>query len=689
MPLAVRQIAARPALPAPWIPLAEAAMRLGCSPGHLRRRCAEEWRAQSLARQFEGVWGIHPSADPRLAGIETWRDRDLRQFAALRADGVRPRYIEIAEQRRDLVVGFAAYAGPGRTTVERLDIYLAAAAADGGPKCSRRTFYLWQSAYAQPADDGGVRALVPAYKADDSALSREPIGQAAWEYAAQLLNAGNAIRAATAHTLTRDHVARHGLAGDPAWRLPGLRCFQVICRQRRPKPLRIMCDKGLRAFDAACVPKGQRDYEQIASGECYIGDERTLDILVKIPDDRTTWRPHRGVKLTAWMDERSRYVVGWILAPFANTITILGSFKRAIRDHGIPSRVRTDCGKDYRSATGGEKRWDVDELDAARVRSVIERLGIQHQQATPFFPWAKSIESWFGTLKEHFDKLLASYIGGSPTERHQDRHAWAKKNPHLLPTIEEVEAMLADYIARYHATPHSGHGVYGNTPAEALEKFRAGPVRTLPEDTLEFHFLGFTEPKLVRRDGVRHLKAWYGWGEPRLVALQGEKVILGIHPDDAGTAWVCDLEQRPLFRVACERHRFATRRDAERIARTRATLRAEYSAPARAARGYLIDTPPSQLLGTPVPAATETPPRRQPRLTVVDPALSSAIRAAAEQPFESPVAGSEDECVRLEDMTDPLAADAAAIDEPPDDDAGLAPDEFLSDPDESFAEETT
>lgn len=731
MPLALRNSEARQraAIPAPWIPLGEAAIRLGYSAGHLRRLCADEWRGRGYAQQFAtgsgpAAWGVHPSADPRLAGIESWRDRDLRQLASMRAAGIKPRYIEQAEQRRDLVVGFEEYEGPGRTTVERLNIYLAASVADGGPRCSQRTFYNWKTAYEQIGDDGGLHALVPAYGGGDGDEpgdgAKQPIGESAWHYASQLLNAGNRIKAAAAHTLTLNYIRNNRLEEDPAWRMPALRTFQLICKQRRPKPLRVMCDKGPRAFDAQCIPKGQRDYESIAAGECYIGDERFLDVLVKIPDDRRTWRPHRGVKLTAWIDERSRMIVGWIIAPFASSITICGSLKMAIGGFGIPTYVRTDWGKDYVKVTGPRRRLSSriavqelppatapltlainagpapdaaaitlsqrgapcakDAIDPVRVRTVLSAFNIQLTAATPYMPWAKSIESFFGTMKERFDKLLAGYIGGTPGERHEDRFAWAKKNPHLLPTIEEVAAMFAAWLEDYHNTPHSGHGMYGNTPREAMEKFRAGPIRTPAPDVLEFNFLSFTEPKLVRRDGVRHLKAWYGWGDPRLVALQGRKVILGIHPDDAGTAWVCDIAtHKPLFRVECERHRFSTQRDAERIARARSTLRAEYSAPAKAARGFLIEqfAPPSASAPA-LPTA-----HRQPRLTVVNPALSNAIQTAKERGIESPVAANDDDCVRLEDMVDPFAADAAAIDEPDDPGApGLDPQEFLSAVDE-------
>lgn len=674
MALALRQSDHVPQLPAPFVSVAEAAQRMGLSAGHLRRRCSDDFAAKGLAKCFNGVWGIHPSADPRLSNIESWRDRDLRHLAALRAEGVKPAYISIAEARREVVAGFDEFESPVQGERPAIEHYLATLRARGAigdssviRKCTWRTFYNWSRAYRQHGDGGGLRALVPDFGSGDGPDGGlDAIGPAAWEFALRLLTAGNDIRPGAAFKVTLAHRSREGLIDDPDWRMPGLRTFEIECKRRVPKPLMIMANKGPRKFDALCIPKGQRDYEAIAAGECYIGDERHLDILIRIPDDRHTWRPHRGVRLTAWIDERSRYVVGWIIAPFANSDTILGSLKIAIRLHGIPLRLRTDWGKDYVCAMLGKKlkRKQAEAIDVDRIASVVKQLGIELQPATKYMPWVKAIESFFGTMKEHFDKLLVSFIGGNPTERHEDRHAWAKKNPHLLPTLEEVAAMFAAFLDQYHASEHTGHAMMRNTPAEAIVKFRSGPVRTKPDHELDFLFLSYTEPKLVRRDGVRHLKAWYGWGEPKLVELQGQQVVLGIHPDDAGRAFVCDpATRKPLFPVECERHRFRTKRDAERIARNRHALMKEYSAPARAARGFMLERAAQLTPALPGPAPTELAIRRQPRLTVIDPALSDAIQIANKSVSEGELAKARaaGETVELEDMLDPLVDESTSL----------------------------
>lgn len=706
MPVALRSPTPAPQLPDPYLSVGEVAARLGMSDRHVRRLCDEEWSARQLARRFDGAWGVHPSADPRLSDLRTsWRDRDLAQFAALRAAGTRPHYLAMAEARRDLLMAFAAFDPPrGASAIEAARAFLAAQRVAGriGASAAIRsasvgTLYRWRAAYGC-RDSGGIQALLPGYGDGDG---DDPIGPAAWQHALNLLNCGDRISAAVAYTLTIGHRDRLGLRNDPAWRMPALRTFQAIARARRPKALRVACDKGLRAMDAACIPKGARDYSQVAAGECYVGDERTLDILVRLPDKRGGWAVTRCVKLTAWMDERSRMIVGWVIAPFANTDTILVSLVRAIRAHGIPERVRTDQGKDYRAAArgiGSRPRWDVDEFDATRFGAAIDRLGIEITPATAYMPWAKSIESFFGTMAERFDVLHRGYVTGATATRHEDRHAWAKRNVTMLPTLAEVVAYFEAWVSIYNATPHTGDAMDGLAPADAMAQFRAGPIRAAADDLIEQCVLRLTpadKPLLVHRDGIRYLKSWYGWGDSRVIEMQGQRVRLGIHPDDAGHAWVCALDGSLLFRVESERHRFRTRQDAQQIARQRGGMRREMGAIARAARDWKLDIDPAELLADQAAGVAaqrvsaglpETPPAPDggpPRLTLAAPDISATLAAerARESRFEPPSNGDRD-TVTLEDMLDPLAADAGEVDppDPEESDGGVTIDDMIGDP---------
>ncbi|MBN2562318.1 MAG: hypothetical protein JXQ75_15445, partial [Phycisphaerae bacterium] len=66
-------------IPAPFLPAKDAALRLGLNVDHLCRLCRDQYATAGLAKKIAGRWVIHPNADPRLLGLETWDGRDIRQ----------------------------------------------------------------------------------------------------------------------------------------------------------------------------------------------------------------------------------------------------------------------------------------------------------------------------------------------------------------------------------------------------------------------------------------------------------------------------------------------------------------------------------------------------------------------------------------------------------------------------------
>ncbi|MEE8170141.1 MAG: Mu transposase C-terminal domain-containing protein, partial [Phycisphaerae bacterium] len=212
-----------------------------------------------------------------------------------------------------------------------------------------------------------------------------------------------------------------------------------------------------------------------------------------------------------------------------------------------------------------------------------------------------------------------------------------------LPTIDELRKVLARFIDFYNSRAHRGAGMFGLAPIEAMARFRDGPVRMESETVLEFLFLDFVGPKLVRRDGIRCLHRWYGHGDPRLIALQGTKVYLGLDPCDVRTAYVCDLLQRPLFQAAADGHVVRSKRDAERLAQQRGRIRRGYAELARRGRALLLATEPAQLIDYQRTASeVQHRPSTQsstPRVITARPMLEKALDHAGPAPVE---AGSND-----------------------------------------------
>ena len=133
-------------------------------------------------------------------------------------------------------------------------------------------------------------------------------------------------------------------------------------------------------------------------------------------------------------------------------------------------------------------------------------------------------------------------------ERHEDRQRWVREHLDELPTLDDVQAIIDRFINDYNNRPHTAPDLFGYTPLYAMEKFRNGPARMESDAVLDFLFGEFVGPRLVRRDGIRYLNQLYGFGDSRVIALQGRRVYLCIQPDDARTVLLCDERKRPLFR---------------------------------------------------------------------------------------------------------------------------------------------
>ncbi|MBI5764944.1 MAG: DDE-type integrase/transposase/recombinase [Planctomycetes bacterium] len=518
-----------------------------------------------------------------------------------------------------------------------------------GGSFSRSTLYAWGKAYR----DDGIVALIPQY-------TKRGRGQSV-HVGAEALNAiKNLILARDLSTKAAMEIVKGEAArehrGDPAWAVPSYSIVRCELRPLLPAITRRLANSGPRSAKAECIPKMQRDFESIAAGDEYVGDERTLDIWCRILTARG-WRAVR-LKWTVWMDMRSRVIVGWVLAAHANSQTILGALKRAFGTYGKPRILRTDWGEDYRKAA---RHGEYRDFDGARIGGILDDLGIEVRRVAPYTPYAKPIESFFGGFKDSFDKLFDTFWGGCPSERHEDRARYIKANLEKLPTLDSVESALAKWIDVYHETPHSAVDLFGKTPLEAMDAFRAEPIRLESETVLEHLFCEFIGPRLVRRDGVRLDGRWYGNGDARLVAMQGQSVLLAIQPDDASRAMVCGLDREPLFKIECLSIRGLTLQQVKEQHRERRKLLTPYREDVRKAKAALATTTPEQLLtlrlaGIRASRGEAPEPVIPPSQLRVRPAMEDAIATAGKAPSDvvskAHRTGTDDEPLSVLDVLD-------------------------------------
>jgi transposase InsO family protein len=145
-------------------------------------------------------------------------------------------------------------------------------------------------------------------------------------------------------------------------------------------------------------------------------------------------RKSQGMHLTMWVDACTRRVLAlrvWDRTP--NALMTVASLFDAVRQFGVPDRIYTDNGMDFRSA---------------ELRRATEGCGIGHAFSRPYSPEGRGIiERMFRTIKDKVLCRLPGYRG----RRHGQ--AW---NVEDLLTAEQVEAEIWAYVDRLiNRTRHS------------------------------------------------------------------------------------------------------------------------------------------------------------------------------------------------------------------------------------------
>jgi putative transposase len=99
-------------------------------------------------------------------------------------------------------------------------------------------------------------------------------------------------------------------------------------------------------------------------------------------------RQGRRLYLVAFLDDHSRYVVGYGLYPTMSTALVLEAFHAAVTAYGLPEEVLSDQGPQYHAWRG-----------KSRFTREMERLGVRHILARPRHPQTVGkAERFWGTL---------------------------------------------------------------------------------------------------------------------------------------------------------------------------------------------------------------------------------------------------------------------------------------------------
>ena len=326
------------------------------------------------------------------------------------------------------------------------------------------------------------------------------------------------------------------------WAWPGLRTIQKRVKAELPPFIADYHRLGPQRWARKHAPRIERDLSQTQANQVWIGDHAKFDFLCLVGG-----KPIRPW-ITAWMDQRSRLLVGWKITAGPDSDTILAAFGEAVLEHGAPLHVIIDNGKDYRAKGFSGGRRGKPRLDEERVKSVLGRLDIRVTFCEPFNPGSKAIERLFGTMHNRFDRLFDSYSGSEPKERPEDLYRRLKAGRVSVPTLDEVRAKFAEWVEAYHDRPHSGDSMERRSPRWVFEHCDPLPKRTAPADVLA-ELLKKTVKVKVSRRGVRYNGVYYGQGELQLRPLHGCEVLLAIDLDHAEHVDVRALDGRHICRA--------------------------------------------------------------------------------------------------------------------------------------------
>lgn len=335
--------------------------------------------------------------------------------------------------------------------------------------------------------------------------------------------------------MTRVQARRSG------WTWPALRTVQTWVQDDLPDTISDLHRRGEKRWEKEHAPRMREDHRIYRPNQMWVGDHHRFDVLVLGPKGPVhPW-------LTAWLDKRSRMLVGWCITLRPSSDTILAAFASGALKHGLPEKVKVDNGKDYRaywlSGNKGRKISKKWEPFDPRSATVFGRAQVDAVFAKPYNPQSKHIESFFGNkVKVRFSQLFESYCGGKPDERPETLYADLRSKGIEPPRLEEFEAQFARWVHEwYHQEVHGGDGMDGLCPAAAFERDPI-PKRTTTERFLKDIMMKRVPAKVTKRgvcigDGI-----YYGHANLDLMRIRGDNVLLGINPVDASSVEVYDVD---------------------------------------------------------------------------------------------------------------------------------------------------
>ncbi len=509
-----------------YITIEQAAKRLNANRGTVRRKCiAGKFIG---AEKKNGKWLIPITAHEKfrqpehLAGSE-----DLSSLSA-RKRGAALKKLGIINAFEDYAASFVRSGGFRREAV-----FIFAAQN----KINFRTFYRWLKNYRFY----GLMGLVDGRGQSDKQQAIFSQDAQTYLLTMYLTPAKLSLKDCYRNLLCINKTENKG------WQIPAMRTVYDWVGNNVPEPVIILHREGQKAYEAKCAPYIQPDLSDIAPGQIWVGDHHQFDFWIR---HKNGWvRPW----LTAWMDMKSRAIVGWHLSAAPNQTTVLISMRAGIEKYGPPDGVKIDNGKDYDSQmfTGITKQTRKRGLlDEFLVIGIYGMMNIGVSFAIPYNAKAKSIERLFATVASQFSKTIPTYCGKDTASRPAELKFKLEQQSVIDAALnfDSLAEIFGRWVEAYNNTAHSGYGMDGRSPAQVMSMRLS--KRAISADVLDMLMCVWSGKLKVGKNGVHFKGLLYGQYEPGLQQQFGKNVRVSYNPADLRTITVYDSESLQRLCIA-------------------------------------------------------------------------------------------------------------------------------------------
>lgn len=318
---------------------------------------------------------------------------------------------------------------------------------------------------------------------------------------------------------------------------------------------RYLAANGSREWKNKKMLKAKRDATTLEVMEYVVGDEHTFDFWVQWTAPNGKIKAVRP-KLVAWMDMRSRAIVGDVACIDANSQTLKESLVKMIYGEpgGVPKILHIDNGKDYTSKgmTGqNRKERKIEFQFDAETVGFYQSIGIQEVgRSLPYQPWDKPIERLFKTVCDKFSRWFESYVGtltGSKTYAKRQKDVERMLERGELLTMEEFFAAWTDWKNnKYHTREHRGLKDAGEKWVTPIEMYENGPryMKAAPPREYAAMLLMKADTARVGNQGITKFGTLYT--DYELCHYIGQTVGIKWDIDDVTKLYVFDQEGRRI-----------------------------------------------------------------------------------------------------------------------------------------------